>query len=253
MRSSKATLRDPQRVELGIAAPAETVAHALYPVPHHLKTALLTALLRQTATESVLIFTRTKHRANRVTDQLTRAGFSAAVLHANKSQNQRQRALDDFRCGQVRLLVATDIAARGIDVSSISHVVNYDIPDCADAYIHRIGRTGRAERSRRGADLRHHGRWLVFARYRTHAGRTHRHAYAEHLRLSTTRTARTDEFHRPPQSPRRPAAPAVAVSAQRTAAAKRTPDASNTNTRNLVSARPRNKNERPAWAPKRKG
>jgi len=141
------TLRDPARIDIGLAAPAETVAHMLYPVPHHLKTALLLEVLRGTATDSVLVFTRTKHRANRVSEQLTRAGFQAGVLHANKSQNQREAALTAFRAGATRVLVATDIAARGIDVTTISHVINYDIPDCADAYIHRIGRTGRAERS----------------------------------------------------------------------------------------------------------
>jgi ATP-dependent RNA helicase RhlE len=143
----KQTLRDPERIDIGIAAPAETVDHVLYPVPHHLKTSLLLEMLRTTATDSVLIFTRTKHRANRVCEQLNRAGHQAGVLHANKSQNQREAALNAFRAGELRVLVATDIAARGIDVTSISHVINYDIPDCADAYIHRIGRTGRAERS----------------------------------------------------------------------------------------------------------
>ena len=140
-------LRNPQRVEMGIAAPAESIAHTLYPVPQHLKTELLTEVLRRTETDSVLVFTRTKHRANRIAQHLTRTGFDAGVLHANKSQNHRQQTLDAFRSGTLRLLVATDIAARGIDVSTISHVVNYDIPDCADTYIHRIGRTGRMARS----------------------------------------------------------------------------------------------------------
>jgi ATP-dependent RNA helicase RhlE len=137
------TLRDAQRIDIGMAAPAETVAHALYPVPQHLKTALLLEVLQKTPTQSVLVFTRTKHRANRVAEQLLTAGHAAGVLHSNKSQNQRQQALDDFRAGKMRVLVATDIAARGIDVRTISHVVNYDVPDCADSYIHRIGRTGR--------------------------------------------------------------------------------------------------------------
>jgi len=140
------TLRDAHRIAMGISAPAETVEHALYPVPQHLKTQLLMELLKRMDTNSVLIFTRTKHRANRVMEQLVRAGYTAGVLHSNKSQSQRQLALDRFRDGQLRVLVATDIAARGIDVASISHVINYDVPDCADSYIHRIGRTGRAER-----------------------------------------------------------------------------------------------------------
>ncbi|MCE5199000.1 DEAD/DEAH box helicase [bacterium] len=140
------TLNDPQRVDVDLHAPAKTVAHALYPCPQHLKTTLVLKLLDKTDTNSVLIFTRTKHRANRVAQQIERAGYGTAALHANKSQNQRQIALDDFRSGRCQVLVATDIAARGIDVDTISHVINYDIPDTADTYIHRIGRTGRAER-----------------------------------------------------------------------------------------------------------
>ena len=140
------TLRNPQRVDVGTSAPVKTVAHALYPVSQHLKTPLLLKLLGTLDTNSVLIFTRTKHRANRVAEQIGRAGYATGVLHSNKSQNQRQLALDHFRSGKLRILVATDIAARGIDVATISHVINYDIPDTADTYIHRIGRTGRAER-----------------------------------------------------------------------------------------------------------
>ncbi|HEY0607592.1 MAG TPA: DEAD/DEAH box helicase [Herpetosiphonaceae bacterium] len=140
------SLRNPKRVDVATSAPTKTVAHALYPVAQHLKTKLLLKLLSTTDTNSVLIFTRTKHRANRVAEQIGRAGYNTAVLHSNKSQNQRQLALDNFRSGKVQILVATDIAARGIDVATISHVINYDIPDTADTYIHRIGRTGRAER-----------------------------------------------------------------------------------------------------------
>ncbi|GAC1649734.1 MAG: DEAD/DEAH box helicase [Herpetosiphon sp.] len=139
-------LRQPQRVDAGHGAPVKTVAHALYPVHQHLKTPLLIHLLRETDTNSVLIFTRTKHRANRVAEQMKRAGFDTGVLHSNKSQNQRQSALDNFRSGKVPILVATDIAARGLDIDTVSHVINYDMPDTADTYIHRIGRTGRAER-----------------------------------------------------------------------------------------------------------
>ena len=134
-------------VQIGIARPAHTIAHALYPVPTHHKSGLLLELLRRADTGSVLIFTRTKHRANRLLQQIVREGHSAAALHSNRSQNQRQLALDGFRDGRFRVLVATDIAARGIDVDRISHVINYDVPDTPDAYIHRIGRTGRAERT----------------------------------------------------------------------------------------------------------
>lgn len=142
----KQTLNNPRRIDVGLRAPAKTVAHALYPCPQHLKTALVLKLLEQTNANSILIFTRTKHRANRIARQISAAGYGTAALHSNKSQNQRQLALDDFRSGRCQILVATDIAARGLDVESISHVINYDVPDTADTYIHRIGRTGRAER-----------------------------------------------------------------------------------------------------------
>ncbi|WP_298269916.1 DEAD/DEAH box helicase [Geobacter sp.] len=140
-------LRDPVTVQVGNVAPAVTVTHALYPVEQHLKTPLLLELLHHTDTESVLIFTRTKHRAKRLGEQLEKAGYRAVSLQGNLSQNRRQAALDGFRDGTFQILVATDIAARGIDVSQVSHVINYDIPDTAEAYIHRIGRTGRAARS----------------------------------------------------------------------------------------------------------
>jgi ATP-dependent RNA helicase RhlE len=140
-------LRNPTTVQVNHAAPLDSVAHALYPIEQHLKTPLLLELLRHTKTGSVLIFTRTKHRAKRVGEQLQRAGHKAASLQGNLSQNRRQAALDGFRDGSHRILVATDIAARGIDVSSISHVINYDMPDTADAYTHRIGRTGRAAKT----------------------------------------------------------------------------------------------------------
>jgi ATP-dependent RNA helicase RhlE len=140
-------LTDPLTVQIGHAAPADTVSHALYPVPQHLKTELVMELLRGTDTPSVLIFTRTKHRAKRLAQQLAGAGFNTSCIQGNLSQGQRQAALDGFRRGEYRILVATDIAARGIDVTGISHVINYDMPDTADAYTHRIGRTGRAERT----------------------------------------------------------------------------------------------------------
>jgi ATP-dependent RNA helicase RhlE len=140
-------LHKPVTVQVGHTAPVNTVAHALYPVEQHLKTSLLLELLKHTDTESILIFTRTKHRAKRLGQQLENAGYKAASLQGNLSQNRRQAALDGFRDGTHQILVATDIAARGIDVSSISHVINYDIPDTTDAYTHRIGRTGRAAKT----------------------------------------------------------------------------------------------------------
>jgi ATP-dependent RNA helicase RhlE len=140
-------LNHPVRIAIGIAAPAKTVSHALYPVPQHLKSALLLALLKQTDTNSVLIFTRTKHRAHKLTGQIEKAGYKVTSLHSDRTQGQRQTALSGFKHGRYQIMVATDIAARGLDVESISHVINFDMPDTADAYIHRIGRTGRVERT----------------------------------------------------------------------------------------------------------
>jgi len=140
-------LTRPETVQVDNVAPAVTVSHALYPVAQHLKTDLLLQLLQQTDTQSVLIFTRTKHRAKRLGEKLDKSGFRAASLQGNLSQSRRQAALNGFREGRFQVLVATDIAARGIDVSQISHVINFDIPDTPEAYIHRIGRTGRATRS----------------------------------------------------------------------------------------------------------
>ncbi len=137
-------LRNPDTVQVGITAPAETVSHALYPVTQQLKTALLLKLLGNTHTRRVLVFTRTKHRAKSLGKKLVAAGYRSASLQGNLSQRRRQAALDGFRDGTFQILVATDIAARGIDVTKISHVINYDIPSTPEAYIHRIGRTGRA-------------------------------------------------------------------------------------------------------------
>jgi ATP-dependent RNA helicase RhlE len=139
-------LESPETVQAGKLAPAGTVSHTLYPVESHLKTKLLRELLHRTDTESVIVFTRTKHRAKRVAQQLERAGHRATSLQGNLSQNQRQRAITGFRRGTFKIMVATDIAARGIDVTQISHVINYDVPDTVDAYTHRIGRTGRVSR-----------------------------------------------------------------------------------------------------------
>ncbi|MBI5823587.1 MAG: DEAD/DEAH box helicase [Chloroflexi bacterium] len=141
------TLKQPQKIAMGISRPAYTVTHALYPVPPHLKTPLLLELLKRTDTNSVLVFTRTKYRAQKVSQQILRAGFKVTSLHGDRSQGQRQAALKGFKSGHHDIMVATDIAARGLDIETISHVINYDMPDTADAYIHRIGRTGRAQRT----------------------------------------------------------------------------------------------------------
>ena len=137
--------RSPKTVQIGRRAnPAETVTQLVYEVPKHLKTSLLLHLLREPQMNMVLVFSRMKHSADRLARQLEQAGIRTATLHSNRSQNQRLRALKDFKSGAVRVLVATDIAARGIDVDGISHVVNYDFPMHVEDYVHRIGRTGRA-------------------------------------------------------------------------------------------------------------
>jgi len=140
-------LKDPVTVQIGIIAPAKSVSHALYPVPRTLKKDLLLALLDRTATGRVLIFTRTKYRARNLAHDLVKRRFNAAALQGNMSQNQRQNALDGFRENKYDILVATDVAARGIDVTDITHVINFDIPDTVDAYTHRIGRTGRVDQT----------------------------------------------------------------------------------------------------------
>ncbi|RKH38455.1 DEAD/DEAH box helicase [Corallococcus sicarius] len=139
-------LKDPIRVEVSPASTtAETVSQQVYFVKREEKRALLTHLLQDPkAIPRALVFTRTKHGANRVAKQLTQAGVRADAIHGNKSQNARERALDEFRAGTLRVLVATDIAARGIDIDGLSHVFNYDLPNVPEQYVHRIGRTGRA-------------------------------------------------------------------------------------------------------------
>jgi len=138
-------LHQPVTVQVGRRSnPAETVTQIAYEVPRGLKLSLLVALLQKPELDSVLVFSRTKHGADRIARKLESSGLKTGTLHSNKSQNQRLRALQDFKAGAVRILVATDIAARGIDVSGISHVINYDFPMTNEDYVHRIGRTGRA-------------------------------------------------------------------------------------------------------------
>jgi len=137
------TLRDPATVEIDAERPVDTVQHAVYAVEQEQKVDMLLKLLPQARGEKVLVFTRTKHRAKRLSIQLSKAGLAATSLQGNLSQNARQAAMDGFRSGRVKVMVATDIAARGIDVTHVSHVINFDMPDTAEAYTHRIGRTGR--------------------------------------------------------------------------------------------------------------
>ena len=140
-------LHKAKQVQIGMIAPAKTVSHAIFPVQSDRKKDLLYSLLEKTHSQRILIFTRTKYRARSLAVSLDKKGFRVSALQGNMSQNARQAAIGGFRTGKFDVLVATDIASRGIDVSEISHVINFDIPDTVDAYIHRIGRTGRVERS----------------------------------------------------------------------------------------------------------
>jgi superfamily II DNA/RNA helicase len=137
-------LKNQVNVQVGQEAPADTVSHAFFPVAQHLKTALLLKLLGNTNAGAVLVFTRTKHRAKQLGLKLAKAGYRSASLQGNLSQTRRQEAMNGFKSGKYQVLVATDIAARGIDVSNVSHVINFDMPSTPETYIHRIGRTGRA-------------------------------------------------------------------------------------------------------------
>jgi ATP-dependent RNA helicase RhlE len=144
---SSSILSNPVTVQVDISAPAKTVSHALYPVPEGHKKRLLLSMLQQTTTDRVIIFTRTKRRARNLAEDLVVQGYRVVALQGNMAQNRRLEAINGFRDGKYDLLVATDIAARGIDVTEISHVINFDMPDTVDAYTHRIGRTGRAHQT----------------------------------------------------------------------------------------------------------
>src|SRR6204780_1763761 len=142
----KWAMKNPQTIEIGMRrSPADTVKHVIYPVAEDQKSDLLRELLERVNYESVIIFCRTKHRADRIAGLLKRNSHSPAVLHSNRTQREREDALKGFRGGRYELLVATDIAARGLDIADVSHVINYDVPQHPEDYIHRIGRTGRAE------------------------------------------------------------------------------------------------------------
>jgi ATP-dependent RNA helicase RhlE len=209
------SLQAPVTVQVDRVAPAVTVSHALYPVAQHLKTALLLGLLHHTDTESVLVFTRTKHRARRLGEQLQQAGYRAASLQGNLSQNRRQEALGGFRDGSYQILVATDIAARGIDVSQISHVINYDIPDTAEAYIHRIGRTGRAARSGDALTLVTDEDAVMVRTIEKVLGKPLERRQLSGFDYQVPAPARETEFARPPRQPmtRRPKPAAATTTA----------------------------------------
>jgi ATP-dependent RNA helicase RhlE len=142
---SSTILNNPAKVEVTpVSSTAETIQQAMYFVEKENKKHLLIHLLKDKAIQSALVFTRTKHGADKVVKELSRAGIGAEAIHGNKSQNARQRALGNFKSGHTRVLVATDIAARGIDVDNLSHVINFELPNVPETYVHRIGRTGRA-------------------------------------------------------------------------------------------------------------
>jgi ATP-dependent RNA helicase RhlE len=203
-------LSNPVTVQVGNTAPPVTVSHALYPVEQHLKTALLLELLKHTDTDSVLIFTRTKHRAKRLGEQLEKAGYKAASLQGNLSQNRRQAALDGFRDGTYQILVATDIAARGIDVSQISHVVNYDIPDTPEAYVHRIGRTGRAAKTGDAFTMVCSEDTIMVRTIEKKLGATLERRTIDGFDYTVPAPKKDAEFARPPREPRPTRKPAAA-------------------------------------------
>lgn len=152
-RLARDFMHHPVTIQVGRQAPVEGVTHELYPVAPHLKTALLLELLKRNETGPVLVFTRTKHAAARLSEKLQKNGYAAACLQGDMSQSKRQAAMESFKNGRIDILVATDIAARGIDVPDISHVVNYDMPDTVDSYTHRVGRTARACRKGNAINL----------------------------------------------------------------------------------------------------
>src|SRR5437762_8414446 len=139
-------MRRPQTVEIGVRrSPAETVKHVIYPVAEDQKSDVLRALLDHVKYDSVIVFCRTKNRADRIGHMLKKNNHAVAILHSNRTQREREQALKGFRDGRFEVLVATDIAARGLDVANVSHVINFDVPQHPEDYVHRIGRTGRAE------------------------------------------------------------------------------------------------------------
>lgn len=145
MKLVNSILKNPVKVEVQpVSSTAEIISQGVYHVPKKNKKSLLIHLLKDESIKSVIVFSRTKHGANKIAKDLEKAGVAAVAIHGNKSQNQRQLALNNFKEGNIRVLVATDIAARGIDIDELSHVINYDLPDVAETYVHRIGRTGRA-------------------------------------------------------------------------------------------------------------
>jgi ATP-dependent RNA helicase RhlE len=193
----------PKTVQIGRRSnPAETVTQFVYEVPRHLKMALLSHLLLDPKMDTVLVFTRTKHGADRIARRLEGSGVKCATLHANRSQNQRLRALADFRSGAVRILVATDIAARGIDVDGISHVVNMDFPMHPEDYVHRIGRTGRAQSIGDAISFVSEDDYAALKSLERFIGRGIVRKRAEGFDYEVPAPIRESEGERPPRGPR---------------------------------------------------
>jgi ATP-dependent RNA helicase RhlE len=227
VRLSSTLLRDPVRVQVAAdAAPADDVEHHLYYVEKSSKADLLKALLADDAIKNALVFTRTRHGADRVERTLSRAGVRVEAIHGDKSQGSRERALSAFKKGDIRVLVATDIAARGLDIVDLSHVVNYDLPNEPEAYVHRIGRTGRAGASGTAISFCGFEERPLLAEIERLMSR-HLAVVADHPFASPAKPAPPTVFHtgRTPSKPRPFMIPvdAAFLSAGRTAPASPTP------------------------------
>jgi ATP-dependent RNA helicase RhlE len=209
-------LADPKVVELADSAPASTIEHALVPVVEKRKRALLEAVLAQDDYESAIVFMRTKRRAKQLADQLAKSGHRAVALQGNMSQGARDRAMSGFRARRFDILVATDIAARGIDVTGVSHVINFDVPNTPEAYTHRIGRTGRAEREGTACTFvtPDDRGWVIAVERMIGAPIERREVPGFDPREEPARPRRSGEVRgRPAPAPRRAAARAVVASA----------------------------------------
>ena len=202
-------LRDPRMVHVDPSTVAAVgVSHLALPIPAHLKAPLLRELLRDEMMTSVLVFTRTKHRADRLARQLAGWGIAASVIHGNRSQNQRIRALEGFRGGTHRVLVATDIAARGLDVEGVSHVVNFDVPNEPEVYVHRVGRTARAQRRGDAMTLLSPEEEAAFGRVERLLGFEVLRARIPGFRYDTAPSPTTGRRVGPPRGPKRARGPA---------------------------------------------
>lgn len=232
------TLTNPVEVRINLEQPLEAISQALYPVAQQKKTALLLHLIKETSDGSTLVFTRTKYGAKNLAKKLNKAGLKASDLQGNMSQNQRQKALTGFRDGEFTVLVATDIAARGIDVSLVGQVINFDLPATAEAYTHRIGRTGRAQRSGRAVSFIGHDDHTMVRAIERLQGRS-----IERLSVEGFALENEVEEARPPRQPRRPANPQRA--GQKKAATGRSTDKARSGTKGKNTSAPRRPGKNP--------